>query len=283
MSEEDLKALLVGKQLLLRGSFQGDSLKFSEFGDPLGHPLVGPYTLSGVEITKVHLSKKELELEGARYALHYLASTPNAEMKPTDDPANDVDRVKITPKKKTLKITIVRDKQDEPKAEKDKKSKKSAGHAQMPGAASGLTANEIAEGAKETAPKGAETAGAATAPTLDRQEAPGAAAAGPAADSAAHAGASLRGALDRIFAPGVDDALRAKLPEYWQLYFQGPKVLRYAPVDQQAKLTSPIAPQSNDFAQAAGISGQALYRVVVNTNGQPGTDCHSAADRIWAG
>jgi TonB family protein len=40
-------------------------------------------------------------------------------------------------------------------------------------------------------------------------------------------------------------------------------------VDQQAKLLSFVAPSSNDYAQASGIAGPALYRVVVGADGNP--------------
>jgi len=102
VSEEKLRQQLVGKPLFLRGGYQGDSLSFTEHGDPTGHPSVGSYTLSAVQIEKVRLTKHRVELEGARYALHFLGALPS------EDPSKSVDRIKITPKKKVLKISIDR-------------------------------------------------------------------------------------------------------------------------------------------------------------------------------
>jgi TonB family protein len=90
----------------------------------------------------------------------------------------------------------------------------------------------------------------------------------------------LREALTRIFAPGLDDKVKAQMPAFWQLYYQAqaagvdyrprdPSVLRSSAVDQQAKVLTSIAPDSNEFAQASGIAGQALYRVVIGADGKP--------------
>jgi TonB family protein len=86
--------------------------------------------------------------------------------------------------------------------------------------------------------------------------------------------------LDRIFAAGLDDKLRAQMPEFWQLYYQAqaagadyrpraPKTPRSGPVDQHAKVTGSIAPESNEYAQASGIAGPALYRAVIGEDGKP--------------
>jgi TonB family protein len=99
--------------------------------------------------------------------------------------------------------------------------------------------------------------------------------------SAAHAAKVLRDALDRIFATGLDDKVMAQMPQFWQLYYKAqtagvdyrpsdPKVLRSSAVDQQAKVLSSIAPDSNEFAQASGIAGRALYRAVIGSDGKPG-------------
>jgi hypothetical protein len=49
-------------------------------------PLVGSYTLSGVQIDKVRLTKHKVELEGARYALHFLGALPYEERR--QDPSS---------------------------------------------------------------------------------------------------------------------------------------------------------------------------------------------------
>ncbi len=90
----------------------------------------------------------------------------------------------------------------------------------------------------------------------------------------------LRRALDKVFATGLDARLQEQMPEFWQLYFQArkagleyrphdPSVLRSNAVDQQAKVLSSIAPDSNEFAQENGISGRALYRTVIGADGTP--------------
>jgi len=99
--------------------------------------------------------------------------------------------------------------------------------------------------------------------------------------SPAHAATLLREALDRIFAQGLDEKVRADMPPFWQLYYKAqaagvdyrpsdPSVMRSSAVDTQAKLTTSIAPESNEYAQASGIAGPALYRVVIGADGKPG-------------
>ena len=58
--------------------------------------------LSLIEIDKVHLTKRKLELEGIRYGLHFLGAAPS------EDPMQASDKVRITPKKKFVKIAIDR-------------------------------------------------------------------------------------------------------------------------------------------------------------------------------
>jgi TonB family protein len=71
------------------------------------------------------------------------------------------------------------------------------------------------------------------------------------------------------------------MPPFWQLYYQAqaagvdyrprdPAVLRSSAVDSQAKVLTSIAPDSNEFAQASGIAGRALYRAVIGADGMPG-------------
>ena len=113
ITEEQLKQLLVGKDLFLRGGYLGDTISFNQDGRLNGHAPYGSYTLCSVEIDKVHLSKRKVELEGARYGLHFLGALPY------EDPTKAVDRVRITPKKKELWLTIDRETVVKPKKEKD--------------------------------------------------------------------------------------------------------------------------------------------------------------------
>ncbi len=103
ITEDELKKMLIGKPLFLRNGYLYDQLSYNELGMLIGKSPHASYTLSAVQIDKVHLTKHKLELEGARYGLHFLGALA------TEDPATAMDRVKITPKKKTLKITIDRE------------------------------------------------------------------------------------------------------------------------------------------------------------------------------
>jgi TonB family protein len=248
VTEDELKQLLVGKQLFLRGGYLGDSISFTEHGDPISHPAVGSYTLSGIEIEKVHLTKHQVQLVGARYALHFLGALP------FEDPSKAVDRVKITPRKKVLRITLDREQVVKPRKVKETKESKSE---------SAPSEVKPAPEASQPADQPADQAGVTTTA------------------SPAHAAKVLRDALDRVFAQGLDAKVMAQMPQFWQLYYQAqaaradyrpkdPTALRSNAVDQQAKVLSSIAPDSNEFAQASGIAGRALYRTVIGTDGKPG-------------
>jgi outer membrane biosynthesis protein TonB len=283
VTEDELKQLLVGKQLFLRGGYLGDSISFTEHGDPTGHPATGSYTLSGVEIEKVRLTKHKVELVGARYALHFLGALPY------EDPSKAVDRVKITPKKKVLRITIDREQVVKPKKIKETKDDKGKNPAKT-APASGETPKQIVA-SSETDVATSQTSPAQASPAQSTQPAdqtPEEAADKPADEasvtttiSPAHAAKVLRDALDRIFAEGLDAKVMAQMPQFWQLYYQAqeagvdyrpkdPAVLHSSAVDQQAKVLSSIAPDSNEFAQANEIAGRALYRAVIGIDGKPG-------------
>lgn len=304
ITEEELKQRLVGKQLFLRGGYLGDSLSFTERGLPVGHPTVGSYTLSGVEIDKVHLTKHKVQLEGARYALHFLGALPY------EDPSTGVDRVKITPKKKVLRISIDREQiVKEKKAKENKKSGKEkavkpskAGSSpaeiakedvassetdvaqpapaqEKPEPATAQPAAAPAESATNQAPSPAPDQ-ASTQAAEDAADKPADEASVTTTTSPMHAARMLRDALDRIFATGLDDKVKQQMPDFWQLYYQAqaagvdyrprdPAVLRSNAVDSQAKVLTSIAPDSNEYAQASGIAGRALYRAVIGADGRP--------------
>ena len=279
INEDELRHLLVGKPLYLRGGFLGDSLSFTEHGDPINHPPIGSYTLSGVQIDKIHLTKHKVELEGSRYGMHFLGALPY------EDPSKTVDLVKITPKKKVLKITIDREQIVKPKKEPKEKGKKPA---PAPNPAASPTSSQspspaapaVPDSATAPEPSEADQAKAEIAATPEAER-PADPTSVTTTTSPAHAGKLLRDALDRIFSQGLDDQVRARMPQFWQLYYkaqaagvdyrpQDPTVLRSTAVDQQAKLLTSITPDSNDYAQAAGVAGRALYRVVIGADGKPG-------------
>lgn len=249
VTEEEIKQLLVGNVLYLRGGYLGDSLHFDVHGQLVDRAAQAPYTLSLVEIGKVSLNKHRLELEGLRYGLHFEDALP------TVDPMQAADKVRITPRKKTLKITFDRLEVESPKKEKQKKESRKSAPA---------TASTTAPAARAPQP-----VVPAAAPTDPRKT-----------TSTAVANQALRNAVDRALAHGLDERLMASLPDFWKLYYQAaasgtdyrprdPATLRQNSVDQKARLLTTFEPPSNDFAQANGVAGIAVYHVVLGPDGKP--------------
>jgi TonB family protein len=96
-----------------------------------------------------------------------------------------------------------------------------------------------------------------------------------------HANRLLRDAIGAIFAPGLDDRMMAAMPDFWKLYYQAvatkadyrpadAAIQRQNTVDQKAHLLTSFEPDSNDFAQTAGVAGMALYHTVIGADGKPG-------------
>jgi TonB family protein len=258
ITEEEVKQLLTGKVLYLRGGYLDNTLSFDEHGHFIDHSPQGSYTLNLIEIDKVHLSKHKLELEGTRYGLHFLGAMPY------EDPTKAVDRVPITPKKKVVRITIDRELVVTPKKKKEKEnSKPGKGPAAAPDNGSPGDADE-ARAEMAAAPEAERPADQKSVTTTA---------------SPAHAAQMLRGALDTVFAQGLDARMIATMPACWKLYYRAvdakadfrptdPNVLRQVDVDQKAKLLSYIEPASNDYAQANGVAGMALYHVIVGADGK---------------
>jgi TonB family protein len=319
--------MLVGKQIYLRGGYLGDTLNFDEHGHIVGHSPQGSYTLSVIQIDHVRLTKHKVEMDGARYGLHF-----NDQLA-YEDSSTSYDRVRITPKKKVVKLTIDREmvvnpkKKKEPAKEKGKAGTPAIAPAQgaapgtsngaqpaAPGAAlpaasvSQAPAQTPAQAAPGQAPQAqaapaAETASAGTAAAPASVAEPGemsdadqlkaSIAAAPEAErpadpssvttttSQAHANRLLRDALDAIFAPGLDQRMMAAMPDFWKLYYQAvaakadyrpadPSILRQNTVDEKAHLLTSFEPDSNEFAQNAGVAGMALYHTVIGADGKPG-------------
>ena len=241
LTEDDLRRQLVGKTWYLRGRELGDSLRFSMRGQPLDHVDTGSYTLCLVRVEKVQLTHKRLELDGARYALHFLGALPY------EDPQKSAEEIRITPRKKLLRITIEREPVVKPKKSRSDKKHPAAG--------------------SRTEAMAPETASAQPKASPDST------------DSPAIAAQTLRDALDRILAPSLDAAMLASLPDDWQLYYAAQRsgrafkpdgeVLPASAVDRAARLLKVIDPPSNSYAQTNGIAGRALYRVVVDASGKP--------------
>jgi len=280
ISEDEIRRLLVGKELFLRGGYLDNDLSFNEHGVLVGHSPQGSYTLSGIQIDKVRLTKHKLELEGQRYGLHFLGALPY------EDPTKAVDQVNITPKKKVVKITIDRELVVKPKEKKEK------GKAARPGQKVGAAPAPAASTAPAPAVAPAPPAEATDTPNTTDEAQAEIAAAPPAerpADansvttttSQAHANKLLQEALDNVFTQGFDSRLMESMPDFWKLYYAAaaaktdyrpadPAVLRQSMVDQKARLTSTFEPPSNEYAQDHGVAGMCLYHVVIGADGKPG-------------
>ena len=263
VTEDEIKEILVGKTLYMRDGYLDNSLSFDEHGKLTGHSPQGSYTLSLVEIDKVHLSKHKVELTGMRYGLHFLGARPD------EDPTKAVDKVRITPKKKILKITIDRELVVTPKKKKDKKGEETAavnaGSGTPAAPATELSDADQAKAEMNAVPEAERPADSASVTTTT---------------SPAHAAHLLRDAIDHIFARGLDDRMIAAMPSFWKLYYQAvanqadykptdPAIFRQSGVDQKAKLLSTIEPPSNEYAQANGVAGMALYHAVIGADGKP--------------
>jgi TonB family protein len=256
ITEEEIRQLLLGKPLYLRSGYLENSLAFSEHGQLIGHSPQGSYTLAAVQIEKVRLTRHKLELEGARYGLHFVGQLAY------EDPAKAVDRVRITPAKKALRISIDRELVIAPKKDKARKSKNGG---KIPAPAPELDPAEQLKTEIAAAPQSERPAEPASITTTT---------------SPAHAAKLMREALDSVFAPGLDQRMVAALPDFWKLYYQAaaagadyrpqdPAVLRQSAVDRKARLTSTFEPASNEYAQANAVAGMALYHVVIGPDGKP--------------
>lgn len=264
ITEEEIRQKLEGKTVYIRGGYLDNSLSFDEWGHLIGHSPQGSYTLCLLQIDKVHLSKHKLELTGIRYGLHFLGTLPN------DDSTKGSDKVRITPKKKSVRVAIDRELVVIPKKKKDKNAAKNSAAANpAPDAteaksddAAGAAATQTAT-ADGTASDRPADSGSATTTT-----------------SPAHAARRMREAIDTAFAMSLDDKMIAAMPSFWKLYYQAaaaqsdyrpsdPGIYRQNSVDQKAKIVSAFEPPSNEFAQACGIVGMAQYHVVIGADGKP--------------
>jgi len=300
ITEDELKRQLVGKQLYLRGGYLGDSLNFDEHGHIVGHPAQGSYTLSVIQLDHVRLTKHKVEFEGIRYGLHF------NEQLAYEDSEKAYDKVRITPAKKIVKLTIDREIVVSPKKKKEKDAAKDKAKPVKPAVATptttAATPTTPAAPSPTSTPVPSQSASASTAPAATPSDAgelseadqlKASIAATPEAErpadpnsvttttSQAHANTLLRSAIDAIFAQGLDERMMAAMPDFWKLYYQSvaaktdykpadPSVLRQNMVDQKARLLTSFEPGSNDFAQAAGVAGMSLYHTVIGVDGKPG-------------
>lgn len=265
IKEDQLKQMLVGKTLYLRSGYMDNNLEFDEQGRLTSHSPQGSFTLSQIQINKVKVSKHKIELQGDRYALHFLGAAPY------EDPTKATDRVKITPKKKTVRISFERERVEIPKKKKEKHKKDHD--------------KESAKSGKHQ-PEAAPVASDDSATQTESATDPGAIASHPAdsgkqttTTSPAHASRLLLTAFDKVFSQGIDDRMVASMPDFWKLYYQaaqaksdikpvGAGIYSDNNVDQKAKLISVLDPPSNEFAQANGVAGIAMYHALVGSDGK---------------
>jgi hypothetical protein len=288
--ESELRTLLVGKPLFLRGCYLSDDLRFNERGGLYDSSPRGSFTLSGIQIESLHLTKKELILEGDRYGYRFLGALPG------NNPTDDMERIKITPKKRVLRIRIEREEVVASRKEKEKPANAPPG---QPAPATASKPSSEAQAASTPA-----TAAAAPGATTTAQPAAGPAQNGtakteplkdePTTDSPEHAVQRLKDTLGRLFTPSLDDRFVGSMPAYWQLYYKrlaaksdyhpsDPSVLRQSEVNKKARLVKAIDPPSNPYAQEYGVVGQALYHVVVGPDGKTRGNRRRAAHRLRSG
>jgi hypothetical protein len=260
-SEDDLRRALTGKQLYLRGLWLADELHFTMNGDLAGTSPKGSFTLSAVQIDHVRLTKKRLELEGARYGMHFADAANWA------DQSTSFDMLRVTPKKRHLMITIDRLQVVTPKK---KKEQTKPGTSATP---AGAGTNAAAAGAAPNPPATPPTQAAAdeTAGTNQPEATT--------TDPAKSAG-ELRSAINRIFAPALDGPMIAQMPDYWQYFYKAqmdhrgmeptdPSIVRPGPGIDGPKLVKNLVASSNDYAQRLEVAGVASYKVILDADGKP--------------
>jgi TonB family protein len=290
ITEEELKQRFLGKTFYLRGGYLENSLHFAVDGRLDGTSQKASYTLDLVEIESVHLDKQRLQLVGVRYGVHFLGALAS------EDQSAASEKVKISTKKNPLKIEIDREEVDtsfekkEAKQEaKDEKMREKGATPAQPSSTPNPIPNPVPSPAPNPAQQSQTEAAAgpqapaqpaSVAPAMKPQPAAETNRHGvPVTTSMAHANKTLRDAFDRIFAPSLDDRMMAALPGYWQLYYKAvaaqsdyrpsdASILRQSQVDQKARLLHALDPPSNEYAQANGIVGLAMYHIVVGADGK---------------
>jgi len=267
MSEQELRSRLVGRPLFLRGLWLDESLHFNMDGDLVGQSPKGSFTLCGVLIDHIHVTKKTVEMEGIRWGIHF---EDEAQWK---DQATSFDRLQITPRKKHQVIVIDRLVVVPPKKE---------GGKGLLGLLKRGGSEETGTGAdSQNQARGASTPNGGTGSPGQGDGGPAAGADdGKTTTSPAESAERLRNALNRIFAPELDAKMVAAMPDYWQFFYQAqqahkslvptdPNIVRPGPGVESPKLVKNIVPESNDYAQRDQVAGVASYKVILGKDGKP--------------
>jgi hypothetical protein len=238
LTEQELRARLVGKPLYLRGLWLDDDLHFDLNGKLVSTSPRGSFTLCAVEIDRVRLTKRRIELEGVRYGIHFADEASWA------DQATSFDRIRITPKKKHLEIAIDRLEVVKPK----KKSAAGKKGAEKKTAADGVAAVEEKEAGTTTSP--AESA-EQVRKALDRIFAP---------------------ELDAQMVAAMPDYWQyfyQAQRQHQSMEPTDPNIVRPGPGVQGPVLVKNVAPDSNDYAQKSEVAGVASYEVILGADGKP--------------
>jgi TonB family protein len=275
VTEDQLRQQLTGKTFYLRGLYLDNNLHFNQKGELDGSSPTTSYTLSLVEIDHIKVDKRHVELDGVRYGLHFLGALPS------QDQEGNVDRVKLTSKKKPLKITIDREIVVAPKKQKPAKEDKRKGKlapqtaAQSSAMAAALptTAVPAAEAPTQTPAALAQTQAAPVVKETEMSR-------HGVTTSKKEADRMLGKAIDQIFAASIDDRMVATFPDYWKLYYKAvadkvnykpgdPTIPKSNQVDKKPQLLMSFEPPSNEYAQNNGVAGMAMYHVIVGADGKP--------------
>jgi hypothetical protein len=268
LGEAELKARLTGRPLFLRGLYLDETLHFNMNGNLVSQSPKGSFTLCGMFVDHVRVTKKTVELEGVRFGVHFEGEAA------WDQQATSFDRIQITPKKKHQLIVIDRQlvvipKKKKEKAEKGAKPGKPAG-----APAAGNSDGEETVSVPATGSSASGSAPGATVAMVNEKELPPGATTSP-AESAEH----LRTALNKIFAPELDGKMVSEMPDYWQYFYQAQESHKWLePTDQTLahpgpgvngpKLLKNVVPASNDFAQHGEVAGVASYKVILDPQGK---------------
>jgi hypothetical protein len=265
MSEGELRQKLVGRPLFLRGLWLDEALHFDMDGNLVGQSPKGSFTLCGVLIDRIHVTKKSVELVGIRYGVHFEDEAP------WKDQATSFDRIQITPRKKHQVIAIDRQLVVIPKKRGEKGFlgllKKSSSQQDAE------TSTDADEGtdATTTAPVATGTPDDAAGANSDEAKT---------TPSPAESAERLRTALNKILAPELDAKMVAAMPDYWQFFYQAqqehkslvptdPNIVRPGPGVETPRLVKNLVPESNEYAQQNQVAGVATYKVILGADGKP--------------
>jgi len=235
INDDNLRHLFLGRQLFLRGLWLSDDLHFSFRGDLLSQSAKGSFTLCAIQIDHVSLSKKRIELEGARYGIHF------DDVGDWADQATSFDRIRVTQKKKHLLIVIDRQEVVSPKKEKNRSGRQAAQPA--PAGSPELAAKNETTNPAESAAHLRDALDRIFAPSLD---------------------ATMIAAMPDYWQYFYNAQLKHQSIEPTD-----PAIVRPGPGVTGPSIVRNIVPVSNDYAQQAQIAGVASYKVILGPDGKP--------------